>query len=69
MAKVTSRAQTIFPKALAEREVDRLRIFDEATLRQQVRELQHPSSAQTGSPLDRGWTREELYGTKAVPCG
>lgn len=40
---------------------DRLRIFDEATARQEVRERKHPRPAREAPPLDRGWTREELY--------
>jgi AbrB family looped-hinge helix DNA binding protein len=37
----------------------RLRLFDEATRRQDIRNSQPPP----GSPgTDRGWTREDLYG-------
>ncbi len=38
---------------------ERLRIFDEATKRQEEREktMKRPSTP----PKDRGWTREELY--------
>lgn len=35
----------------------RLRLFDEATARQQAREAVKPASSATG----RGWTREQLY--------
>ena len=43
------------------RELDgkaRLRLFDEATLRQKARE---EGVKQARVPVDRGWTREELY--------
>lgn len=37
---------------------DRLRFFDQATQRQQERV---PQGSLTGSPDDRGWTRDQLY--------
>jgi len=41
---------------------ERLRLFDQATARQQERNVafrkKHPSTSQ---PTNRGWTREELY--------
>jgi len=55
MARVPSKLQVTIPKALD----GRLRIFDEATARQEERE--HPRSAREVPPPDRGWTREELY--------
>ena len=38
---------------------ERLRLFDEATARQEARQAQRPLPA--GEITDRGWTREELY--------
>jgi len=37
--------------------VTRLKVFDQATARQRIREHARPLAAAT----DRGWTREELY--------
>lgn len=39
---------------------ERLRLFDQATERQQKRQEERPSLESTPS-ADRGWTREELY--------
>lgn len=44
------------PPSLAER----LRLFDQATQRQEERQDRKPDSGHT-PPTDRGWTREELY--------
>ena len=39
---------------------ERLRLFDEATARQERRQQSLPAEA--AEVADRGWTREELYG-------
>ena len=40
---------------------ERLRIFDEITKRQEVRNRAWARKHGTKEPADRGWTREELY--------
>ena len=40
---------------------ERLRLFDEATRRIQVRARGLPKSGDSAEPGGRGWTREELY--------
>ena len=44
---------------------DRLRLFDEATARQEARD-QARLAGLGGSTADRGWTRQELY-DRALP--
>lgn len=39
----------------------RLRVFDQATVRQRARDAGKPRRPSSQPPADRGWTREELY--------
>jgi len=51
----------VVPEAGRRRTVDvgmRLALYDAATLRQRARERTPPRAS---TPVDRGWTREELY--------
>lgn len=40
---------------------ERLAVFDEATKRQEARNKARPRKPGTKVPVNRGWTREELY--------
>jgi hypothetical protein len=53
MGKVTSK------------QVERLRLFDQATARQRARETKRPAEPPA---RDRGWTREELYRRGRPDC-
>jgi bifunctional DNA-binding transcriptional regulator/antitoxin component of YhaV-PrlF toxin-antitoxin module len=71
MSKVTSKLQVTLPKAIADRysiapgdEIARLKLFDQSTVRQRLRQKDRvPSSNVTG----RGWTREDLYNSGRTP--
>jgi bifunctional DNA-binding transcriptional regulator/antitoxin component of YhaV-PrlF toxin-antitoxin module len=39
----------------------RLRLFDQATNRQQKRQAGAPARKSVSAPRERGWTREEIY--------
>jgi hypothetical protein len=59
MAKVTSKLQFTLLKAIADR--DKIRLFDQATVRQRKRDVLTAVKKLLARSQGRDWTREELY--------
>jgi hypothetical protein len=59
VAKVTSKLQFTLLKAVADR--DKIRLFDQATVRQRKRDAPTAVQKLLARSQRRDWTREELY--------